>query len=417
MRTPLAIAILALAVTATAAPTDGRLAPAPSESASPEIASAIERYRAIEARGGWSAIPPTVTVHPGDRTPIAPALRARLAVAGDLAETPPAAALPPPPADLYADELVRAVRAFQARHGLAVDGVVGPRTHAALNVPVRERIAQLVLAAERARRRAAPVARRWVRVNIPAYWLELMEDGRPVLEMPVVVGRPDRATPEMVSEINFLVLNPPWTIPAKLAYEDMLPKVRHDPHYFEENDIEVYAGWRVDAEALDPNWIDWGLIGGNIKGLKLRQAPGPGNPLGRIKFHMANAFDVYLHDTASRDLMARANRALSSGCVRVGDARALAAAVLAGDPAWTEARIDEVIASRRTTKVRLREPVPVQLYYQTAWATADGRVHFRDDIYRNDRTFAAALAAAGEPAPVPIGRVDPPGVSDAIGRD
>jgi len=392
MGASIAIIVWSIALAATAAPTDG---PVVTTSPPPtEITAALLRYRGIEAEGGWPVVPATATIHPGDRSPAVPALGARLTISGDLTSTVPPAFTPPPaPANLYEGNLVRAVRAFQARHGLATDGVVGMRTLAALNVSVQERIAQLELAAERARRRPVPAARRYVRVNIPAYWLELIEDGRSVLAMPVVVGRPDRATPEMTSAINFLVLNPPWTIPTKLAYEDILPKARRDPDYFAAHDIHVYSGWRTDAEEIDPDWIDWRLIGSSIKSLKLRQAPSAANPLGRIKFHMANVFDVYLHDTSSHELLRRANRALSSGCVRVGDARALAAAVLSANPEWTEARIDDVVASRETTKVRLREPVPVQLYYQTAWATADGRVHFRDDIYHYDRNFAAELAA------------------------
>jgi murein L,D-transpeptidase YcbB/YkuD len=393
MRTPLAIALWSVAVAAAAAPTDGSLAVP--RTISPELDTAIARYRTIEAAGGWPAVPRTPTIHPGDRSPVTPVLRDRLTVSGDLA-TPPASARPAG-GELYAGALVDAVRAFQARHGLAVDGVVGARTVAAMNVPAHDRVAQLELAAERMRRRLPPPARRYIRVNIPAYWLELIEDGRSTLAMPVVVGRPTRATPEMTSAINYLVLNPPWTIPTKLAYEDILPKLQHDPTYLAAHDIRVYAGWRRDAEEIDPNWIDWQLIGAHIKSLKLRQAPGAENPLGRIKFHMANAFDVYLHDTSSHDLMAMTNRALSSGCVRVGDARALADALLASNPDWPAARIDEAIASRETIKVRLRTPVPVQLYYQTAWATADGRVEFRDDIYHADETFAADLTPATQP--------------------
>jgi len=406
MRGLLVIAMVGLGVGAVAATTDTVVtSPAPV----PELGRAIDQYRAIAARGGWPIVADGPTLHPGERSPIVATLRARLGVTGDLTGDGafPETALPPPPTDLYDPTLVEAVQAFQDRHGLGRDGVIGPRTRAALNVPVQDRIDQLVLAAERTRRRDAPHARRYVRVNIPAYSLELIEDGRAVLDMPVVVGRPDRATPEMTSTMNFLVINPPWTIPTKLAYEDILPKARRDPHYFRAHDITVFAGWRGDAEAIDPDWIDWGLIGSGIKGLKLRQAPGPENPLGRIKFHMANAFDVYLHDTSSHGLMARADRALSSGCIRVGNARALAAAVLAGNPDWSPDRIDEVIASRVTTKIHLRVPVPVQLFYQTAWVTADGRVHFRNDIYRSDRRYAAELASSEPPRAEPIGSATP----------
>lgn len=408
----LALIVALWAVGAAAAPTDGAMASTPS--VPPEMTAAIEHYRAIEARGGWPVVPATATVHPGERTPVVLPLRTRLEATGDLQPTA-GTPLPPPPHDLYTGNLVAAVRAFQRRHGLAVDGVLGSHTLAALNVPARTRLAQLELAAERSRRRTDLAARRWVRVNIPAYRLELIEDGRPVLAMPVVVGRPDRATPELTSTITFLVLNPSWTIPTKLAYHDVLPKVRRDPDYLAEHGIAVYAGWRRDAERIDPEWIDWGLIGPGIKHLKLRQEPGPANPLGQIKFHMANAFDVYLHDTSSHDLMARANRALSSGCVRVGDARALATAVLAGNPDWNAERLDEVIASGETTKVYLRMPVPVQLYYQTAWV-AEGRVQFREDIYHQDEAFAAEVAATATAAPEPLGRAVPPGLPDTVGR-
>lgn len=405
MRWMFGMAAVVVASWSSAATTTGSPGPLPARA--PDLVAAIERYRAIESAGGWPMVPPTETVHPGDRSRVVGSLRARLAVTGDLTESDGGPAWPPPPPDLYAGDVVNAVRGFQARHGLTVDGVVGRRTLAALNVPATKRLRQLELAAERARRRRPPLAHRYVRVNIAAYWLELVENGRSVLEMPVVVGRPDRATPEMTSEINFIVFNPPWTIPSKLAYEDVLPKARRDPEYFAKQGITIYDGWRANAEEIDPEWIDWRLVGTAMKGLKLRQAPGQGNPLGRIKFHMANAFDVYLHDTSSHGLLARADRALSSGCIRVGDARALATAALTGDAGWNATRVDEVIASGETTKIHLRERIPVQIYYQTAWATADGGVQFRSDIYDADDAFAAELAATPDPVPDTLGRATP----------
>ena len=369
---------------------------------------ALERYRAIEAQGGWPTLPPGPSLHPGDADPGVPALRMRLAVTGDLHGFTPSAADPA----VYDHDLATAVQAFQRRHGLIDDAVVGRHTRAALNVPVSERIRQLELNRERLERDERLDYERLVRVNIPGYALSLIEHGREVLQMPVVVGRRDRPTPELRSRIIFLVLNPTWTIPAKLAYEDYLPKVRRDPSYFRDHDIRVFDGWYHGAAEIDPDWIDWRLVGRSIKSLKLRQQPGPENPLGRIKFFLPNDDDIYLHDTPSRGLMRRDHRTFSSGCIRVGDARALAEALLAHEPGWSPERLDETLATGGTVEVRLSSPVPVVLTYQTAWVSADGTVNFRADVYDHEDEWAAGLAAETDADAVPaepeqIGRATP----------
>jgi murein L,D-transpeptidase YcbB/YkuD len=350
------------------------------------LGTAASKYRALAAQGGWQLVPDGPSLHPGETSAAVPAIRSRLAVTGDLLAAG-AVGVPAAP-ELYDDDLVAAVRAFQIRHGLSPDGVVGKRTRTAMNVPLSERIAQLDLNYERVAREAAP-ARRYVRVNIPEYRLVLVDGDTRVLDMPVVVGRRDRRTPFMESAITWVIFNPAWTVPTKLAYEDLLPKVRRDPAYFTKTGIQIYESWRPGAAPIDSAWIDWTAVGPGMRRLKLRQAPGRDNPLGRIKFHMDNDEDIYLHDTNHRGLMARDGRALSSGCIRVANAEALARELLRDHPSWPPERITKVLSGRQTVRVMLREAVAVRLTYQTAWVDAQETVHFREDIYGVDASQIA----------------------------
>jgi murein L,D-transpeptidase YcbB/YkuD len=327
-----------------------------------------------------------------------PAVRARLTATGDLLAAGSLTA--PADVELYDDGLAAGVRAFQGRHGLASDGVIGARTRLAMNVPVGERVAQLDLNRTRLEEEVPP-ADRYIRVNLPDFRLELIEGERTVLDMPVVIGRRDRRTPFIETAVTWIVFNPTWTVPTKLAYEDVLPKVRRDPHYLSKIGIQVYDGWQSGAHPIDPSWIEWKDVGVGMKRLKLRQAPGPDNPLGRIKFHMDNDQDIYLHDTNHRDLMAKDRRDLSSGCIRVGNAEGLARELLRDQPRWPPERIDQALAGKETIRVPLRRPVPVRFAYQTAWVDAQDTVHFREDIYDVDARRVVDLGTLHPPQPRP----------------
>ena len=358
---------------------------APRAPAYQRLREALARYREIARRGGWPAIPDGPSLAPGASDAAVALVRRRLHATGELpADTPLGSTS-------YDPALVAAVKTFQADNGLTADGVIGRGTRVALGVSAEARIAQMVANLERWRWMPDDLGAKHVRVNVPGYWLEVIEDGNTALAMPVVVGRPDRRTPMFSSRITQLVFNPSWTIPQKLAREDMLPRARRNPGYFAAKGIQVYSGWSAGAAAVDSTGVDWGTVGSGIAGLKLRQPPGPGNPLGRVKFQIPNGYDVYLHDTNAKGLMSRPQRAQSSGCVRLGDALGLAGRLLAD---WTPERRAALTRSWQTRTVTLEEPVPVHLVYETVWMDAEGRVHFREDIYGRDAALVKAIEAA-----------------------
>lgn len=342
----------------------------------------LAALHAERARGGWPSVPEGPTVKPGATDAVIPLVRRRLAASSEL----PAGGSTD--GTIYDPPLVAAVERFQARHGLAADGAIGRATRAALATSLERRIEQVVANLERLRWMPDDLGPRHVRVNVPDFRLVLVEDGRPVLEMPVVVGRPDRRTPLLATRITRLVFNPTWTVPVKLARQDVLPRARRDETYLASHGIRVYASWQSGAEEVDPAAVDWEQMGG---ALKLRQEPGPGNPLGRVKFDMPNGFDVYLHDTNAKGAMRVASRALSSGCVRVGDAQALVDALLRADATWTAADRSAWLSGWQTRTRRLPSPVPVYLTYETAWRDAAGSEQFREDIYGWDAQLARAM--------------------------
>ena len=285
---------------------------------------------------------------------------------------------------LFDAELLAAVEAFQERHGLSRDGVVGPRTLAALNVPLAARIAELRVNMERWRWLPRELGERHIFVNLPGFELTLVRPDREPLRMRVIGGRPKRSTPSMQSTVSQLVLNPQWTVPRRIAVEDLLPQLQQDPLALQEKAISVLIREGEAWSDVDPQTVDWSQYHEDNFPYLLRQAPGPGNSLGRIKFNMYNPYQIYLHDTPSRGLFRKPQRAFSSGCIRVEQPLRLAAHLFDGDAdqvgAWLWRRIDR----GDTDFLRVSPRVPVYLVYLTAWVDDTGTVQFRDDIYRRN---------------------------------
>ena len=350
------------------------------------LRKAFRDLRDLAAAGGWPDLPPGPKLVKGDRDPRVPALRKRLAASGD---HPGAADVPDP--ELFDGELEGSIRAFQRRHGLDPDGVVGAATAAALGVPASGRLKQVRANLERWRWITQNLGERFVIVNVADFRLGVVESGREVLAMPVVVGSAYRRTPDFSGKLSYLEINPTWTVPPKLVREDILPKVRKDPSYLRNKGFRVFKDWSEAAEEIDGDSVDWSAVDGETLSFRFRQDPGPQNSLGRIKFMFPNKFDVYLHDTPERWLFGRAERDRSSGCIRVERPLDLAAYLLGDDPAWTREKILETIESGATRVIVLRKPLDVHLLYWTTWLDGEGRIQFRNDIYLRDAALDRAL--------------------------
>jgi murein L,D-transpeptidase YcbB/YkuD len=351
----------------------------------------LARLRRIDASGGWGTVARGPTLHVGDRDIRVPLLRRRLVLGGDLPAVDTAAVTD---AELYDAGLAEAVRRFQSRHGLAADGNAGRETLAALNVPVEQRIRQVVVNMERWRWLPDDLGRRHIRVNIADFHVEVWQEDTVVLEMKAVVGKGYRETPMFSATMTYMVLAPYWHVPPRIAAVDKLPLLRKDPGYLAQQRMTLLSA--ATNEPVDPSTVDFATMTGAAfnRLYRIRQDPGPLNALGEVKFMLPNPYDVYLHDTPSRDLFAKTSRAFSSGCIRIEKPLALAEYLLAGDPAWSPERIRSVIAKGRETTIWLKDPVPVHILYWTAFVDDDGVVQFRPDIYGRDQAVQRALDAA-----------------------
>lgn len=283
----------------------------------------------------------------------------------------------------YDRNLVESVKAFQTTQGLAADGVIGQATRDALNVTPAQRAGVLALNIQRLRLLPGTLST-GIMVNIPAFSLVYYQNGNEVLASRVIVGRPDRKTPMMSSALNNVVVNPPWNVPPTLARKDILPKVWDDPGYLERHNYTVLRGWN-SKEAIDPWRVDWATITPANLPFRFQQAPGAHNSLGRYKFNMPSSEAIYLHDTPNHNLFQKDVRALSSGCVRVNKASELANMLLQ-DAGWNDTRISDALKQGDTRYVNIRQNIPVNLYYLTAFVGADGRTQYRTDIYNYDET-------------------------------
>jgi murein L,D-transpeptidase YcbB/YkuD len=355
----------------------------------------LARYRTLAKDSTLPNVPPVPRVRPGDPYRGAQALARRLAALGDM----PSEASWPHDESRYAVDLVEAVRRFQQRHGLDADGVIGPRTFAALNTPIPRRLRQIELALERLRWLPPIRGQRLLVVNIPAFHLFAFDTvggvGAPSLQMRVIVGKSvDTRTPVLVEQLRYLEFQPYWNVPRSILIGEVLPQLRRRPGYLREHGMELIGPRdRPLGDAVTPvvlARLDSG-------GVRVRQRPSPRNPLGRVKFVFPNAADVYLHGTPDTALFARQRRDFSHGCIRVEDPAALAWWVLRDQPAWTRDSVDAAMAAKPTRRVLLSRPMPVILFYTTAVAVPGRGVAFYDDIYGHDRRLDEALRAGPTP--------------------
>jgi murein L,D-transpeptidase YcbB/YkuD len=349
------------------------------------LRQALARYRDIAAKGGWPTIPEGPKLQVGDRNERVVLLRSRLSVTGDLASRSSN------DEELFDYALGEAVRSFQKRNGLESDGVVGPKTLSALNIPAEERVRQMEINMERWRWLPQDLGDRYILINIANFELDVLENNTPVMTMRIVVGRSYRRTPVFSDKMTYLVLNPYWNVPTNIAIEDIVPQVSKDPNYLAQKNMKVFRGWGADTKEIDPTTIDWSKVSKNNFAYRFRQEPGSSNALGRIKFMFPNRFNVYLHDTPSRELFEKNERTFSSGCIRIEKPLDLAEYVMRGDPLWSREKILVAIERHVEQTVRLPKPLSIHLLYWTAWANEDETVQFRNDIYGRDTLVDAAL--------------------------
>jgi murein L,D-transpeptidase YcbB/YkuD len=334
--------------------------------------SALADYQTIVANGGWAPVPATKKLQLGVDDPDVMPLRRRLMVSGDL----PLDAGMSTAFDTYVDG---AVKRFQARHGLPADGVLGTYTYAAMNVPADLRLRQLETNLVRLQSMSGDLGQRHVVVNIPAAAIEAVEGGRVASRHTAVVGKIDRQTPILNSEIHEVILNPTWTAPRSIIEKDIMPLMRENPNYLTENSIRLFDG---QGNEVPPTSVDWNAP--EAPDLMFRQDPGKINAMASTKINFHNEHAVYMHDTPQQNLFFNEVRFDSSGCVRVQNVRDLTVWLLRDTPGWDRQRQEQVVAARELTPIPVTNPVPVYFTYVTAWATADRVVQFRDDIYQRD---------------------------------
>jgi len=346
------------------------------------LQKALRHYMDIDAQGGWQRIVlRRRRLVPGRRDRGVYALRKRLRATGDYIDCGESRE-----DDRYDSCLVDAVKRFQKRNGLAPDGVVGPTTLRKLNITVKDRIATIRLNLDRIKWLNPRQPHRHIIINIPFFTLYFEEDGRLIQQMKVITGKPNHPTPIFSDEVETIVLNPYWNVPKSIAQKEMIPKLLGNPYALGRQGIEIYSGWGKDAKKIDPASVSWAQYRYS-KQLPFRfaQPPGRRNALGKVKFLFPNRFSVYMHDTPTKPLFKRSRRAFSHGCVRLEKPRELLHTFASFEENINFDKSQQILKGKKNVYMSLQERVPVDIVYLTAWVDYDGKVQFRDDVYRYDR--------------------------------
>jgi murein L,D-transpeptidase YcbB/YkuD len=331
------------------------------------LKDALAQYYTIAKNGGW----PTITAakksySKGTTDPVVAQLKRRLKISGDLAGNDTSA--------VFNDTLANAVKSFQLRHGYKADGIVTAQLIKDMNVPATKRVQQILMNMERMRWMPNEPNGDLIVVNIPEFMLHVTENNKKIFDMVVVVGKEGHNTMMFTGDLNQVVFSPYWNVPPSIVKNEILPKMNSNPGYLASQNMEVV---------------------GNADGLPdIRQRPGGDNALGKVKFLFPNSFNIYFHDTPSKNLFTRDKRALSHGCIRLAEPEKMANYLLRKQPEWTPERIRSAMDAGTEKFVKLKDPVPVFISYYTAWVDDSGKANFRDDIYSHDTTLAKKVFTA-----------------------
>ncbi|TWT05701.1 murein L,D-transpeptidase [Reyranella sp. CPCC 100927] len=357
---------------------------APAGTQYPALKKALAQWRERIKTETYTKVPRGDLLRPGNCDARVPLIRKRLSETE--ADVPKAAG----DANCYDDGLVAAVKRFQEAHNLSVDGVVGPRFTASLNIPIEEKVQQIIVNLER--RRWAPEApgNRYLLINAADYSAVFVDDGRVAFRTKVIVGTAKDQTPEITSTMHSFQTNPYWTVPTSIAGEEYLPLLRRDPYALQKSNMKIFADWSSDTE-LDPGTVDWASVNPKAFPYRIRQEPGASNALGYIFFPFSNKYGIYVHDTSSRFLFTEGSRNFSHGCIRLQNPFAFIEAAVKGSSSVSRARVETLANSGQRANFGFPAPITIQVTYQTVFADDHGKIQFRDDIYGRDRKVFAAM--------------------------
>ncbi len=347
------------------------------------LKAATQRYQDYVDHGGWSKISLTSLLHPGEHNRNIPAIRNRLTFEDETLDS-----TRPSHFEYYDQPLEQAIRQFQRRHSLHVDGIIGPETMRAMNVSAADRLQQINVNLERLRWLPDNLGNRYIMINLANYQLTAIENDEIKLNMRVIVGKKQRSTPSFSSRMTHIIFNPRWYVPHKLARLDLLPKQQANPDYFEHYNIRVFSRQDGNNTEISPDSIDWQALSGQHFPYSLRQDSGEKNSLGRLKFVLVNPWSIYLHDTPSKSLFNQKQRTFSSGCIRVEDPLALANFSITRNN--TKQPLIDMINSDDTLRTELEQPLLVYAIYSTVWLNGDELI-FSPDSYQRDQKMAEYL--------------------------
>ena len=339
------------------------------------LENAISIYEEIAAGGGWPNLPKGKYEKKATASHII-LLRQRLVRESYLDFE----SLSNPNAGKLDQSLVQAVKAFQFNHGILPNGKLDERTRVEMNVTVQARLSTLKENYPRVSEYLKDLGPRYVAVNIPAAQLETIELGQIYSRHNVVVGKPERPTPALKSRVSDVIFNPVWNAPASIVAKDIIPKYLANPNYLNEQRIHVFDG--AGGAEIEPSSVDW--LNTPADRFQFQQEPGEHNALATVKVNFKNKFMVYMHDTPHRELFASNNRFESSGCVRVDQVRTLISWIMNGQEGYEDGQFEMITASQQTYETKVQGETDIRFMYLTAWATEDGRVNFRPDVYKLD---------------------------------
>jgi murein L,D-transpeptidase YcbB/YkuD len=348
-----------------------------------ELKTILNKYTEIAGKGGWPAVnPQSKVLIKGDIDPEIIKLRKRLYLSEDISHFEDN--------KTFDQELEQAVMHFQYRHKLKEDGIVKGETLKEMNIPIEDRIEQITINMERWRWVPEEPSEKYILVNIPEFKMHVFEKNAEIYNMKVIVGRSGAYTPIFSDQIEKIVINPSWIVPAKIATTELVPMIKRDTSILSKQNIEIFTDYSFNT-MVDPDTIDWLNLDARQFNYVLKQKSNFYNPLGHIKFLFPNEFDIYLHDTPSDHLFEESERNFSHGCIRIEDPVWLASYLLKDEPQWNKKKLYEAIYRQEEQSISLKKKLPVFILYFTTWVDEKGTIHFMKDIYDHDKQLKSIL--------------------------